>query len=70
MTIIPARPLARIISVTAAGHRASRRVMEKCGLTFQTEVTFRAAQVAWYAIDRPPQAIARHLTWEAGPLRR
>lgn len=46
-------PLARIISVTAAGHRASRRVMEKCGLTFQAEGTFRTAQVAWYAIDRP-----------------
>jgi ribosomal-protein-alanine N-acetyltransferase len=46
-------PLARIISVTAAGHRASRRVMEKCGLAFQAEVTFRRAQVAWYAIDRP-----------------
>jgi len=46
-------PLARIISVTAAGHCASRRVMEKCGLAFQAEVTFRRAQVAWYAIDRP-----------------
>jgi ribosomal-protein-alanine N-acetyltransferase len=46
-------PLARIISVTAAAHRASRRVMEKCGLTFQSEVTFRTAQVAWYAVDRP-----------------
>jgi hypothetical protein len=46
-------PLARIISVTAAGHRASRRVMEKCGLTFQAEVMFRTAQVVWYAIDRP-----------------
>ena len=46
-------PLARIISATAAGHRASRRVMEKCGLTFQAEVTFRGVQVAWYAIDRP-----------------
>jgi RimJ/RimL family protein N-acetyltransferase len=46
-------PLARIISATAAGHRASRRVMEKCGLTFQAETTFRGAQIAWYAIDRP-----------------
>lgn len=45
-------PLARIISVTAAGHRASRRVMEKCGMTFQAELAFRGAQVAWYAIDR------------------
>lgn len=44
--------LARIISVTAAGHSASRRVMEKCGMTFQAELAFRGAQVAWYAIDR------------------
>lgn len=46
-------PLTRIISVTAAGHRASRRVMEKCGLAFQGEVTFRGAHGVWYAIDRP-----------------
>lgn len=45
-------PLARIISVTRADHRASRRVMEKCGLTFQAELAFRGAEVAWYAIDR------------------
>ncbi len=44
---------ARIISATAAGHRASRRVMEKCGLTFQAETTFRGAPIAWYAVDRP-----------------
>jgi RimJ/RimL family protein N-acetyltransferase len=46
-------PLARIISATAAGHRASRRVMEKCGLAFQAEMAFRGAKIAWYAIDRP-----------------
>jgi len=46
-------PLTRIISATAAGHHASRRVMEKCGLAFQAEMTFRGAQIAWYAIDRP-----------------
>ena len=46
-------PLARIISVSDARHRASRRVMEKCGLAFQAEVIFREAEVAWYAIDRP-----------------
>ena len=44
--------LERIISVTVASHRASRRVMEKCGLTFQGELEFREANVAWYAIDR------------------
>jgi RimJ/RimL family protein N-acetyltransferase len=46
-------PLARIISVTAAGHRASRRVMEKCGLAFQTELAFRGSMITWYAIERP-----------------
>jgi RimJ/RimL family protein N-acetyltransferase len=46
-------PLERIISATASGHRGSRRVMEKCGLTFQGEFVFRGAEVAWYAIDRP-----------------
>ncbi len=46
-------PLARIISVTVAGNLASRRVMEKCGLAFQAEVTFRGAHGVWYAIDRP-----------------
>jgi RimJ/RimL family protein N-acetyltransferase len=46
-------PLDRIISVTVAGHLASRRVMEKCGLAFQAEVTFRGAHGVWYAIDRP-----------------
>jgi hypothetical protein len=45
--------LPRIISATAAGHLASRRVMEKCGLVFQGEIAFRTARVAWYAIDRP-----------------
>jgi RimJ/RimL family protein N-acetyltransferase len=43
----------RIISITAAGHRASRRVMEKCGLAFQAELAFRGSLIAWYAIDRP-----------------
>jgi RimJ/RimL family protein N-acetyltransferase len=46
-------PLPRIISATAVGHRASRNVMEKCGLTFQEEINFRGVKVAWYAIDRP-----------------
>jgi RimJ/RimL family protein N-acetyltransferase len=46
--------LPRIISATAAGHLASRRVMAKAGLTFQAELTFRGHQVVWYAIDRPP----------------
>lgn len=53
--------LRRIISVTRVDHAASRRVMEKCGLTFQAELDWRGAQVAWYASDR-----ANH---EAGEIR-
>jgi ribosomal-protein-alanine N-acetyltransferase len=44
--------LERIISVARADNVASRRVMEKCGLVFQEEVTHRGALVVWYAIDR------------------
>jgi RimJ/RimL family protein N-acetyltransferase len=44
--------LERIISVTEASHRASQRVMEKCGLDFQSKLRFREASVVWYAIDR------------------
>jgi RimJ/RimL family protein N-acetyltransferase len=53
-------PLNRIISVTVPDHLASRRVMEKSGLAFQEEVSWRGTTVVWYAIDRPavgePQA--------------
>jgi hypothetical protein len=37
---------------TEASHRASQRVMEKCGLTLQGELQFRKVTVVWYAIDR------------------
>ena len=46
-------PLKRIISVTVPDHLASRRVMEKSGLTLQGEVAYRSGTVVWYAIDRP-----------------
>jgi len=46
-------PLERIISVTVPEHAASRRVMEKCGLTLQDEVEWKGTPVVWYAIDRP-----------------
>lgn len=46
-------PLRRIISVTVPDHAASRRVMEKSGMTFQREVAWRKNTVVWYAIDRP-----------------
>jgi RimJ/RimL family protein N-acetyltransferase len=46
-------PLSRVISVTVPDHAASRRVMEKSGMTFQAEVAWRKTNVVWYAIDRP-----------------
>jgi|ERR671923_1352284 ribosomal-protein-alanine N-acetyltransferase len=46
-------PLRRVISVTAAEHAASRRVLEKCGLVLQGEIAWRETEVVWYAIDRP-----------------
>jgi RimJ/RimL family protein N-acetyltransferase len=46
--------LDRIISTTFPGHVASRRVMEKCGLTYRGSVQWeaRGLEVVWYAIDR------------------
>jgi RimJ/RimL family protein N-acetyltransferase len=44
--------LKRIISATMATNAASRRVMEKCGLRFQSELALAGTTVAWYAIDR------------------
>jgi RimJ/RimL family protein N-acetyltransferase len=52
-------PLERIISVTVPDHLASRRVMEKCGLTFQAEIPWRGTTVVWYAIDRPHESAKR-----------
>jgi ribosomal-protein-alanine N-acetyltransferase len=47
--------LDRIISTTFPGHLASRRVMEKCGLTYRGTLFWeeRDIEVVWYAIDRP-----------------
>lgn len=45
--------LDRIISTTYEDHLASRRVMEKCGMTFQGVIRWRDADIAWYALDRP-----------------
>lgn len=45
--------LPRIISTTFEDHRASRRVMEKCGMEFQGVIRRRDADIAWYALDRP-----------------
>lgn len=44
--------LERVISVTVPDHLASRRVMEKSGMSLQGEVAWRGTTVVWYAIDR------------------
>jgi RimJ/RimL family protein N-acetyltransferase len=44
--------LERIVSATVPANVASRRVMEKCGLTFQGELFGRGTRLVWYAIDR------------------
>jgi ribosomal-protein-alanine N-acetyltransferase len=43
--------LERIIGVTARGHRASRRVMEKCGMSYRGALVWRGAEVVWYEIE-------------------
>ena len=44
--------LERIVSVTVPANVASRRVMEKCGPTFQGELLARGTALVWYAVDR------------------
>jgi RimJ/RimL family protein N-acetyltransferase len=44
--------LERIISITLPQNAASRRVMEKAGLTYRGETRWRGQDVIWYAIDR------------------
>jgi len=44
--------LERIVSATVPANVASRRVMEKCELTFQGELFGRGTALVWYAIDR------------------
>ncbi|WP_407691126.1 GNAT family N-acetyltransferase [Rubrobacter marinus] len=44
--------LERIISITVPENAASRRVMEKAGLTFRGETSWRGYGVVWYAADR------------------
>ena len=45
--------LKRIISPTVPENVASRRVMEKCGLTYQGLIHWRKRECVWYAIDAP-----------------
>ena len=44
--------LGRIISITLPQNAASRRVMEKAGLTLRGETRWRGSDVVWYAADR------------------
>jgi RimJ/RimL family protein N-acetyltransferase len=44
--------LERIISIALPENVASRRVMEKAGLTFRGGTRWRGLDVVWYAIDR------------------
>ena len=44
--------LERIISITKPANLASRRVMEKAGLTLRGETRWRGVDVVWYTIDR------------------
>jgi len=45
------RAVGRARQAARADNTASRRVMETCGLAFQEELTFKGAQVVWYAFD-------------------
>jgi len=44
----------RVISITRPENAASRRVMEKLGLTYQGATFWRDLDHVWYAIDRDP----------------
>ena len=44
--------LERIISIALPENSASRRVMEKCGLTLRGGTRWKELEVVWYAIDR------------------
>ena len=44
--------LRRVISITLPHNIASRRVMEKCGLTLQGRTPWRGLEHVWYALDR------------------
>lgn len=48
--------LPRIISICDPRNTASRRVMQKAGLTFRGEAHWRGYDDVWYAIDREEQA--------------
>jgi RimJ/RimL family protein N-acetyltransferase len=45
------RGLRRIISTAVSDNHASRRVMEKLGLTYRGTHVIAGAEIVWYAID-------------------
>ena len=45
--------LPRIVSFTLPDNVASRRVMEKSGLTLRGEATWRGLEHVWYALEAP-----------------
>jgi ribosomal-protein-alanine N-acetyltransferase len=47
--------LERIISIALPQNVASRRVMEKTGLTLRGRTRWRGHDVVWYAVDRDPR---------------
>ena len=49
--------LERIISITLPENAASRRVMEKAGLTYRGETRWKGHDVIWYAIDRRAELV-------------
>jgi ribosomal-protein-alanine N-acetyltransferase len=56
--------LERIISIALPENIASRRVMEKAGLTLQGETRWRNFDIIWYAVDRQEWGASRKLTIE------
>ena len=44
----------RLLSITRPGNLRSRAVMERLGLTYRGETTWRGDDVVWYAIEREP----------------
>jgi len=49
--------LGRIISIAIPENQASRRVMEKAGLTHRGQARWKGLDVVWYAIDRENKQI-------------
>jgi RimJ/RimL family protein N-acetyltransferase len=43
----------RLLSITTHENRRSRAVMERLGLTYRGETTWRGDDVVWYAMERP-----------------